>query len=88
MHTYSEKTKMYVVLCMHTCEEKKTFLGKDHCEVGGGNSFKRVYPARVYPTLVVLVLLNDLLGHPLVSIYVSGHGPSAVMYHALHNFFR
>ena len=32
-------------------------------------------------------LLNDLLGSPLMNIYGSDHGPSAVVYHALRNFF-
>ena len=34
----------------------------NHSEVGGGNAFKRVYPARAYSTLVVLVSidLNDV----------------------------
>ena len=30
MQACSEKTKMYAALCMHTCAEKKTFLGKDN----------------------------------------------------------
>ena len=57
MQTCSEKTKMYAALCIHTCAEKKTFLGKDYLtiveRVGGGNTFKRVYQA--YSTLAVLV---------------------------------
>ena len=34
------------------------------------------------------VLLNDLLGSPLMNIYGSDHGPSAVVYHALRNFLN
>ena len=57
MHKCSEKMKMYAVLCMHTCSEKNTFLGKDNLIIvgGAGNAFKKVYPARAYPALVVLV---------------------------------
>ena len=32
----------------------------NHSEVGGGNAFKRVYPAQAYSTLVVLVLFIKL----------------------------
>ena len=51
---------------MHSCAEKKTFSGTDYLtileRVVGGNAFKRVYPARAYSTLVVLVSidLNDV----------------------------
>ena len=52
--------KMYAALRVCTCVEKTTFLGKDDLsivELGGGEiAFRRVYLARAYTTLVVLVL--------------------------------
>ena len=51
--------KIYAALCMHTCADKNTFIGKDYLTIvecaGGGNAFKIVYPARTYSTLYVLV---------------------------------
>ena len=33
MPTFSERTKIYAAFCMHTCTEKKTFLGKDYLTI-------------------------------------------------------
>ena len=49
--------EMYVALCMCTCAEKTVFGKVDHSGVGGGIAFIRVYPARAYTTLVLVMLV-------------------------------
>ena len=43
----------------YMCKKENIFRQRrlDHSGVGGGNAFKRVYPAQAYPTLVVLVFM-------------------------------
>ena len=52
--------EIYAALCMCTCVEKTTVFGKDDLTlngVGGGIAFIRVYPARAYTTLVLVMLV-------------------------------
>ena len=48
---------MYAALCMCTCAEKTTVFGKDDSGMGRGIAFIRVYPARAYTTLVLVMLV-------------------------------
>ena len=45
---------------MHVCKKDDIFrqTRRNHSGVGGGIAFRRVYPARAYTTLVVLVILK------------------------------
>ena len=45
---------MYAASHLHTFAEKTTFLAK-MTEMGEGTVFRRMYPARAYATLDVLV---------------------------------
>ena len=49
--------EMYAALCMCTCAEKTTVFGKYDSGVGGGIAFIKVYLARAYTTLVLVMLV-------------------------------
>ena len=48
------------IMHVHMCRKDDIFRQRqlNHSGVGGGIEFRRVYPARAYLTLVVLVFLN------------------------------
>ena len=50
--------EVYAALRMYTCAEQTTLLGKYdiHSGVVGETTFRIMYPARAYKTLVVLVI--------------------------------
>ena len=49
------------IMHMHLCKKDDIFRQRqqNHSEVGGGIAFRRVYPARAYTTLVVLVFITE-----------------------------
>ena len=51
------------IMHVHVCRKGDIYRQRrlNHSKVRGGIAFRRVYPARVYTTLVVLVIHQDLL---------------------------
>ena len=55
------------VMHVHMCRKDDIFRQRrfNHSGVGGGITFRRVYPARAYTTLVVLVIISPVFRKPI-----------------------
>ena len=52
------------------------------------NPFQKISPAQVFFQTLQFFSTKGSFGIPLMNIYGSSHGPSAVVYRALRNFFK